>query len=185
MEIQTHIEKGWNSTLKFIGPSVLITFVCALVSFFSFGILAPVANAGYCQSLLLAQREGREPQVKDLFSHMSLFLPLLLLGLVAFIVICIGLMLLVLPGLALFLLLVFGLFYLFPLLTDKKMKTIDAIRKSWDMAIADPIGDHVVIVVIYMALIALGGSVFLGIFFTQPLATFIYLSFYEDRVKVS
>jgi hypothetical protein len=75
MDFKRHIETAWNLTLRHIVALILITLVLLAVSVFSLGILAPVAFAGYTQSLLLLIRNGREPNARDLFSHMKLFLP--------------------------------------------------------------------------------------------------------------
>ncbi len=42
MDFKKHLETGWQNTLKFIGPVILLTFIQVLVSIFSLGILAPV-----------------------------------------------------------------------------------------------------------------------------------------------
>jgi hypothetical protein len=183
MDLKKHLEKGWNSFLQFIGPVLLVTLVQIVVSIFSLGILAPVTSAGYFQSLLRAQREGRTPEVKDLFSHMSLFLPLLVFGIVAFFAIILGFMLLVLPGFGMMILLAFACLYFLPLMTDQKMGLIDALKKSWQMAVMDPIADHIIITIVYIALLSVGCSLPFVILLAQPLATFILLSFYEDRLK--
>jgi hypothetical protein len=182
MELKNHLEIGWNTFLKFIGPALLLTFVHLLVFFFSFGILGPVSSAGYFQSLLRAQREDRIPEVKDLFAHMSLFLPLLIFGFLSFCATAIGFILLVLPGFAMMLLLVFACLYLLPLMTDKKLGLFAALQSSWQMAVAPPIMDHVVIAIVYVALISVGGSLPFVILFSQPLATFIVVSFYQERL---
>jgi hypothetical protein len=184
MELKNHLEAGWNTFLKFIGPALLVTFVMVVVSLFSFGILAPVTSAGYFHSLLRAHREDRAPQVGDLFSYMSLFLPLLLFGFLSFCAITLGFVLLVLPGFAMMLLLVFACLYLMPLMTDKKMGLFSALQGSWDMAVAQPIMDHVVIAIVYVSLISIGGSMPFVILFAQPLATFIVVSFYQERLNV-
>lgn len=183
MDLQKHLENGWKSFVRFIGPSLLLTFVLFVVMFLSLGILAPVTSAGYYQSLLRARREGRPPEVKDLFSHMSLFLPLFLFGLIAFIVITIGFIFLILPGLVLMLLLAFGCLYLLPLMTDQKLGLIEALKQSWDMAVQDPIADHIIITIVYVALISVGGSLPFVILLAQPLATYILLSFYDERLE--
>lgn len=183
MDLKVHLEKGWNNFLQFIGPALLLTFVQIVVSIFSLGILAPVTAAGYFHSLLLAQREGRTPAVKDLFSHMSLFLPLLAFGFVAFLVVAFGFMLLFLPGFAVMIFIAFSCLYLLPLMTDRKLGLIEAVKESWNMAVKDPIADHVIITIVYVAIISIGGSVPLLILLAQPLATFILLSFYDERLN--
>lgn len=183
MDLKKHLETGWNTTLKFIGPVLLITFVQILVSVCSLLILAPVTTAGYFQSLLLAQREGRVPEVKDLFSQMSLFVPLLIFGILAFIALALGYLLLILPGIALSIFLVFSCLYLLPLMTDQNLDIVEALKESWDMAVKDPIADHIIIVLVYIAILSIGGSLPFVILLAQPLGTFILLSFYEDRVE--
>jgi hypothetical protein len=185
MDLKKHLEKGWSNTVNFIGPVLLLTFVQIIVIFCSLGILAPVTSAGYFHSLLLAQREGRTPEIKDLFSQMSLFLPLFLFGLVVFAVVGIGFMLLILPGLAVTVLLIFACLYMLPLMTDKELGLIDALKESWAMAVKDPIGDHIIVAIVYMGILSIGGSIPFVILAAQPLATFILLSFYDERVAVT
>ncbi len=182
MDLKKHLEQGWSNTLKFIGPVLLITFVQIIVIIFSLGFLAPVTTAGYFQSLLLAQREGRTPEIRDLFSQMSLFLPLLLFGFVVMIAVVFGFMLLILPGFAVTVLLIFACLYMLPLMTDKGLGLIEALKESWAMAVKDPIGDHIIISLVYMGILSVGGSLPFVILAAQPLATFILLSFYEERV---
>ena len=184
MDLQRHLQQGWQSFLQFIGPSLLVTFVFFTVTILSLGILGPVTSAGYFQSLLGAQRDGRSPEVKDLFSHMSLFLPLFFFGLVAFCIIMIGFMFLFLPGVGVAVFLTFSCLYLLPLMTDKKLGLIEGIKASWSLAVADPMGDHVIITIVYIALLSIGGSVPFLILLAQPLATFILLSFYDERTKL-
>ncbi len=180
MDFKKHLLLAWNLTLKFIVPLVLMTLVMALVSFFSLGILAPVAMAGYMHSILLTVREGREPKIGDLFAFMRLFLPLLLFGLLAFIAIMIGFVLLVLPGLALTLLLAFGAIYMLPLMTDKGLGVVDALKESFRLAFKVNIGEHVVVVLIFWLIQAIGGSVAIGALFTTPIATLFLMSVFEE-----
>jgi hypothetical protein len=77
MDFKRHIETAWNLTLANIVSLILMTLVMVAISSLTLGILAPVTMAGYTQSLLQLVRNGREPKVQDLFSHMNLFLPLL------------------------------------------------------------------------------------------------------------
>lgn len=181
MDFKKHLLLAWELTLKFIVPLVLMTLVLFLVSFFSLGILAPVAMAGYTHALLLVVRDGREPKIGDLFSFMHLFFKLLLFAVLAFICIVIGLALLVLPGLALGLLLAFGAVYMLPLMTDKGMGLMDALKESFRMAFKVNVGEHVVVVLIFWLIQAIGGSVAIGALFTTPIATLFLMSVFEDQ----
>jgi len=183
MDFKHHLENGWNNTLQFIVPVILLTLVQLIVIMFSFGILAPVTTAGYMQSLLLALREGREPKIGDLFSEMRLFLPLFVFGLLAFIVTMLGFVMVILPGIAIAGFIVFATIYMMPLMSDKNMGLMDAIKESWSMATRSPVSDQFILVVLYMVIVALGGSIAIAILFTQPLATFFILSVYEERLQ--
>ena len=185
MDFKKHLEIGWQSTLKFIGPVILLTFLQVLVTVVSLGIMAPVTTAGYMKSLLLAAREGRVPEVKDLFSEMSLFLPLLGFAFVIIVVIGIGFMFLVLPGFILMLLFLFASLYMLPLMVDRRLGVIDALKASWEMATRNPIADQAIITIIYIAILSIGGSIPFAILVAQPLATFIILSVYQERLGTS
>lgn len=183
MNFQEHLSVAWQNTLKFIGPVLLLTLGQIVVSTFSFGILAPVTMAGYMQSLLLALRDGREPELKDLFSEMQLFFPLLLFGFLVAIAIFFGFLLLVLPGILMTAALVFGSMYMVPLMSDQDMGLMDALKASWEMATEEPWTNQIILTLLYLIIISLGGTVVVAIFFTQPLATFLILSAYEERIQ--
>ncbi|MFO7786084.1 MAG: hypothetical protein ACQET7_09850 [Thermodesulfobacteriota bacterium] len=183
MDFKAHIETAWNLTIRYIAPLILMTIVMFAVSLITLGILAPVTMAGYMHAVLLMVREGREPRVQDVFSQMRLFLPLFLLGLVIMVVIMIGFMLLVLPGILASVAAAFFLLYVLPLMTDKGMGVMEAVKESFRMSTEKSIVDQLVIVVIYLGLSAIGGSVFIGWLFTQPFATVFLMSAYEEKVK--
>lgn len=183
MDFKQHILTAWNLTLGHIVPLILMTLVMLGVSSLTLGILAPVTMAGYTQSLLQTIRSGREPKVQDLFTHMNLFLPLLGFGIAVFVVTLIGFTLLVLPGIVLVLAITFCCIYMLPLMTDRKMGLLEAIKESYAMARSGQLADHVVVVVIFVALTMIGGTVFIGVLFTQPLATLFLLSTYEEKTK--
>jgi hypothetical protein len=182
MDFKEHLETAWKSTLKFLGPVILLTLAQLLISTFSLGILAPVTMAGYMQSLLLALRHGREPEVKDLFSEMRLFLPLIGFSFVVMIALMIGFIFLILPGILMAAALVFGTLYMVPLMTDKGMGLMDALKGSWKMATEAPWTDQIVVTVLYMVIVSAGSSMLVAILFAQPLASFLVLAVYEQRL---
>lgn len=183
MDFKEHLKTAWESTLQYIVPVILLTLVQLLVITFSLGILAPATTAGYTQSLILALREGREPKIGDLFSEMRLFLPLLGFGILAALLSFLGFLLLILPGFLVIAFLVFATIYMMPLMTDKEMGLFDAIKESWNMAVRKPLSDQVILMVLYMLIISVGGSIPLALVFAQPLATFFMISVYEERLQ--
>ena len=183
MDFKKHFEIAWQNTLKFIGPVLLLTLVQVIVVLFSLGILAPVTTAGYMHSLLRALREDRPPEIRDLFSHMALFLPLFGFFVLVMIVTGIGFMFLVLPGMAVALFIIFATLYMIPLMIDKDRGIMDALKESWEMAVREPISDQIVISIAYLVIMSIGGSVPFAILIAQPFAMFLLLSVYEERLK--
>lgn len=181
MDFKKHLETAWQLTLKFIGPLILMTLVLFIVTCVTLGILAPVTLAGYMQAILLMVRDGREPKVQDLFAQMGLFFPLLAFGIAVFILIMIGLLLLVLPGIIVILAISFSCLYMLPLMTDKQIGLMDAIKTSYAMARQGALLDHIVVMLLFLGIAGIGGSVFIGWLFTQPLATVFLLSVYEEK----
>jgi uncharacterized membrane protein len=183
MDFKKHMEIAWNLTLRHIVALILMTLVMFGVGFLTLGILGPVTMAGYMQSILRMMRDGREPKIQDLFSEMRLFLPLLGFGIVVFIAAMVGFMLLFLPGVVVILAVTFCCLYMLPLMTDRKLGLVDAIKKSYAMSIKDQLVEHLVVVIIFMAIVMIGSSVFIGALFTQPLATIFLLSTYEEKIS--
>ena len=183
MDFKKHLETAWNLTLKFLAPLVFMTLVMFILWILTLGILAPVTMAGYMQSLLLIVRDGREPKIQDLFSQMKLFLPLLGFGIVVFIITMIGFILLVLPGVIISLGVSFVCLYMLPLMTDKKLGLIEAIKESFSMTTHDVLIDQLLVFILFMGISAVGSAVFIGALFTQPLATIFLLSVYEEKTS--
>ncbi len=184
MDFKAHVETAWNLTLRHIVPLILMTLALSVVGFLSLGILAPVTMAGYMHAILLMIREDREPGAQDIFSHMRLFLPLLGFGLAVFLVITVGFALLVLPGILAVLAISFGCLYVLPLMTDRGLGVVEAVKESFRMSTGKNSLDQVVVVVLFLGLCAVGGSVFIGWLFTQPFATVFLLSVYEEKRRI-
>lgn len=183
MDFKKHLEIAWNTTLEHIVMLILMTLVLLVVSFFTLGILAPVVMAGFTQAVIELMRNGREPRIDDLFSQMKLFLPLLGFTFIVFLATLVGLVLFVLPGFAIVLVVTFGCLYMLPLMTDKNMGLIEAIKSSWAAAIGDSMADHIVVVILYIGLIAIGSSIFIGTLLTLPFATVFLISVYFEKVS--
>ncbi len=182
MDFKNHLEAAWSTTLQHIAMLILMTLVALVVSGLTVGILLPVVMAGFTQSIVQLMRDGREPRIEDLFSQMKLFLPLFGFSIVVFIAIVVGFFLLVLPGLAVVFAVTFGCLYMVPLMTDRNMDLVEAVKTSWKMAFDDSIADHIVVVILFIGLISIGTSVFVGILLTQPFATVFLISVYLEKV---
>jgi len=182
MDFKHHLATAWQLTLKHIVPLILMTLVMSVLTFLTLGILAPVMLAGYWQAILIMVRTGREPRIQDIFSQMHLFLPLLAFFILVLIAVAVGFTLFYLPGIAALCGVAFASLYLLPLMTDQKLGLQAALKQSWEMAINGNIADHVVVVILFLGFFAIGGSVFLGILFTQPFSTIFVSSVYLERI---
>ncbi len=184
MDFKSHLENAWHLCLKNIAPLILITLVLSILSIITLGLFTPVLLPGYVYSLLLLIRDGREPRIQDLFSHLSLFLPLFLLSIpiLVFLATMVAFKLFFLPGIAVVCMVTFGGIYILPLMVDKKLGLLDAVKGSWEMAVQGNIADHIVLVILFIGLISIGSSVFIGTLFTQPFATVLVLSVYIERI---
>ncbi len=181
MDFKAHFEIAWNITLKYIAPLIIMTLVMIIVSLLSLGILAPVTMAGYMHAVLLILREGREPKLQDLFSQMKLFFPLLGFGIIVFVGMMIGYMILILPGILFILAVSYCCLYMLPIMTDRGLGLIDAVKESYSITMKGNMVDNIAVFIIFMGLLAAGSSVFIGCLFTQPFATIFLLSVYEDK----
>ena len=183
MDFKYHLETAWRLTLKFIVSFIIMTLVMLGVSFITFGILAPVLMAGYTQAILLALREGREPKVQDIFSEMRLFFPLLGLSVVCFIAVMVGFMLLFLPGILVVLGISYCCFFLIPLLTDKRLDLVSALKESYEASMSGNKVEHLIAVILFLIISAIGSTIIIGAVFTTPLATAFLVSIYEERFR--
>ena len=181
MDFKEHFERSWKVFTAFLAPILINTVMVFGVSVITLGIMAPVVSAGYMQSLLMALRDDRKPEVRDLFAHMNLFLPLLGFGIVFAIAVFVGLVVLVLPGIAVILAGIFFLIYMLPLMTDQQMTLFDAIKESSRMALEEPISEHLAVVAVYVVLGSIGNSTGIGALFTQPYSCLFVLSTYEQK----
>ena len=182
MDFKELIVNSWHNTLNHIGPLLLITFVQLVLIMVTLGILAPVTTAGYVHSLMQVVRDDRKPEVGDLFSQMRLFFPLFLLSILVAVVAFIGFSLLVLPGFAVIAFIAFAAFYLLPFMVDQQLGLFDALKASWQTAMQEPVSEHIIVVIIYVAIMSVGSSLWFGFLITQPMATFIMVEAYHNRV---
>ncbi len=181
MDFQKHFGQTWKIFADNIVSLLIVTLVYLVVSAITFGIMMPVMTAGYMQSLLLLIREERVPEVRDLFSEMNLFFPLLAFTVIVGVIATVGLLLLVLPGLAVIIGVSFFCLYMLPLMTDQKKGIVDAVKESYRMVLQPPMSEHVAVVGVALIISSIGGSVAFGLLLTQPFVTLFILSVYEGK----
>ncbi|MBN1102322.1 MAG: hypothetical protein JXL84_02790, partial [Deltaproteobacteria bacterium] len=102
---------------------------------------------------------------------------------VVFLATLFGFMLLVIPGIVISLAVAFFCLYMLPLMTDRRMGLIEALKESYALSLRGNLGDQIVAVILFLGISAVGGSVFVGFLFTQPLATLFLVSVYEEKTR--
>lgn len=182
MDFKTHLETAWHQTLKYLAPLILMTLVMVVISVLTAGIFALTMMAGYLQAITEMMRHDRQPRIQDLFSRVDLFFPLLVFSVGAAVAVAIGFKLLILPGLAVTCFLAFGCLYVIPLMVDRGMGLMDAIKTSWQLAIQDSLADQIVVAILYVGFVSIGLSTLgLGTLITQPFATVFLVSVYFEK----
>lgn len=181
MDFNNHFRTSWNLTLGFIVPLIILTLVMFGLCVLTLGVLAPPLMAGYTYALLRLIREKREPKINDLFSQMKLFLPLLGFSVAAFILVFVGFMILFIPGLVITFALAFCCIYMLPLMVDKNLNLLDALKQSYSMAVNGEVMDHIVLVILYFGIQVIGSSIFIGTLFALPFSTLLLLLVYEEK----
>ncbi|MFH1157179.1 MAG: hypothetical protein V1793_25570 [Pseudomonadota bacterium] len=172
----------WEQSRQNILPLLINTLILLAVSLISFGILAPVAMAGYCSSIHRMVKDGREPQAADLFCEMRLFIPLAVFGLATLLTVLFGIMFFVLPGIIVIFALSFTCLYMIPLMVDKRLGIVDAVKESFAMARRGPVMDHILTILIIIGAQIVGGSFLLGTLVTTPLTTVFLMNVYEYKL---
>jgi hypothetical protein len=183
MNFKQLIETSFNLTLQNVVALILLTLLLVAIGTLSLGLLAPVVSAGYMQAIILMVREGREPRMQDIFSQMHLFFPLLGFGILASVLIFIGYVSLVLPGILLACLITYACLYMLPLMTDKKMPLVDAVKESWQMTTTGSLADNIIVAVLFIGVVTIGGSTLIGTLITQPFATVFLAVVYEEKIR--
>ena len=123
--------------------------------------------------------DGQKPKLEDLYKSYPLFVNYLLASILVGLMVVAGLILLVIPGIYLALKYQFTLF----LVVDKKMKVMDAIKKSGEMTegkLMDLLGLALVAILITMlGALALG----VGLLVSTPVTMLAYAYVYRQLSK--
>ena len=149
MDFKHHLETAWKTLLDHIASLLILTLATVATAFFSLGILAPVAFAGYVHAIVRLLQEGREPKPEDVFSQMRLFLPLFFFGVAVFAGAMLGFALLFIPGVLFLIAVSFCCMYVIPLMVERDLGLVDAVMESYDMVTKDGVSNHIVTLIIF------------------------------------
>jgi hypothetical protein len=125
MNLLFHLGNAWKlltrAPLLFIGGSLLISVLVVV----SFGILIGPLYGSYMEAMIRLQRDGRQPQLKDLFSGLARFRQLFPMFFLALLTI-VGFMLYVVPGLLILTMWIYTL----PLMAVNRLSLVTAMNEG-------------------------------------------------------
>jgi uncharacterized membrane protein len=165
LDIGEILKLGWADFTRSAVPYIVGIILVGLISLVSLGICMPAMLLGYYRMGLKAAR-GESVVVGDVFSGFSDFLPSLLLAIVMVILITIGFVLLILPGIAL----CYLLFWAFVLMADGERNIMTCMKRSFEYN-SNHVGEMLVVVLVIFLISAAGGAVPFGALVTTPVAT--------------
>ena len=150
LDVGLTMKQAWRLFVKDIGPLLIAGLITVALSVLTIGILAGPLTAGLYGMVMARVREGRQPEVGEVFDQFDRFWSFL--GATLVLVILIGLAFVTIVGG--FLLATIWL-YVFPLMVERGMGLGEAMKTSKDMVVENGFWEHLALVLI----LAIIGSV--------------------------
>lgn len=150
LDVGLTMKQAWRLFVKDIGPLLIAGLITVALSVLTIGILAGPLTAGLYGMVMTRVREGRQPEVGEVFNQFDRFWAFL--GATLVLVILIGLAFFTIVGG--FLLATIWL-YVFPLMVERGMGLGEAMKTSKDMVVENGFWEHLALVLI----LAIIGSV--------------------------
>jgi hypothetical protein len=162
MDFNRLFKVSFDQFVKGIVKLILFGLVGCLLCFTI--VLIPTVMRGFTRGMLRYVREGIEPQFDELWSFED-FLQTLLLLVLGGIAVCIGLALLVIPGVVLMVWWMYALFFM----VDRKLTFSEAMAASKRLVTTGGFWDHFVVLLVMTVLNSLGtGLAGVGTLITAP-----------------
>jgi uncharacterized membrane protein len=179
MDIGKCVSDSWNATAKYPIPLVLGWLGATILGAVSLGILAAPTMAGVMVMYLRARR-GETPEFNQIFSFLNKTLPLLVATIVLVLLVGLGLVCLVIPGLVF----IAWWMHVLLLMADGGLGLGEAMRESRRSVTAGGVGIHILFLAILCVLMAAGSALAgVGVLLTGPLTTGAIAMAYADRSK--
>jgi len=156
-----------------LSVSTLVVFALGMITF---GLLFGPLIAGLA-SMFNKAKSGNKPTFDDLFKYNGKFIIIVLMGILTGILVFIGFIFLVLPGI---LLATLWMYSLFAIAFDNK-GIIDAMKTSWAFVMKNGLWQNVVILLAIGILNCIGGAVVVGPLITIPLSMGFLAMLYDEN----
>ena len=177
IDISLAFKGGWKAFTADIVPLLVGGLIACLLSVITLGILAGPLFAGLYTMVSGRIRDGRRAQVGDVFSCMNRFWDFFAAALVLFVLI--GLASLTIVG---GILLATIWLYVFPLMVDRGIGLGEAMAASYHLVVDNGFWEHLVVVLMFIALNAVARGL-LGLFFTPFMLATITAAYYVTDGK--
>jgi hypothetical protein len=144
MDFSGIFRDAWRIFVKDIGVLIMATLIAVAISVVTIGILSGKMFGGLYLMILRRLRDGQAPEIGDVFECKRGWLELFIATLVMAIIIAVGLILFIVPGLyiaAIWL-------YVIPLMIEKDLDFGEARKQSRALVETAGVWDRVVIVII-------------------------------------
>jgi uncharacterized membrane protein len=163
LDYEDIFSRSWNAFKDNVAAFIIATIIVVFGSIF----IVTIAPLFYGLTYMAVKGlRGEKVEINDVFEGFNRFVKSWVLLLVSVILIGIGYMLLVLPGLILSILLIYSL----PLLVIKDYGAMDAIKESIDISKQNFL-DSLVLLIIVAIISAIGGITYIGSLVTTPIIT--------------
>ena len=180
------LSRSWDALsskwLLAIGIVLLHSIINSVVGSVGFGLgtlaLSGALSFGLCRTMVLIYR-GHTPQFETYFDGFKHYLPTLVAFLLVSVIVLVGFVLLIIPGI----IAAIGLSQTFYILQDHpELGAEGAIRESWRLTWTNGNMLKVFFMGILSAFVALGGllALFVGLFFAIPLVSVMAGGLYEE-----
>lgn len=179
MDIGKYITDSWNIYIKNFFSILISLIIVGILSVCTIGILAVPLSMGFMMMFVKVKR-GQEIQVNDVFAYINKFLPLLLGAIVLYIIIIIGFILIIIPGL------IFAAWWMYTFLymVDKNMGFGDAMKASKQLVSSKGILMHILFLIVCGFIGGIGSAIFgIGQLLTLPIGLGALALAYEDESK--
>lgn len=179
MDIGKAVEDAWRLFVADIAPLIIGALIVFVLSIVSLGILAGPLWGGLSKMVAQRVRYGRSADFGDIFSAFDRFWTLFGGALVIGILVALGTLLLIVPGLLLAAIWI----YVPMFVVDQEMRLGEAMAASRDLVMRNGLGTHVAVVLLLAILATVGGwLVGIGFLLTWPLSvTFVAGLYFRAR----
>ncbi len=174
MDIGEYIKSSWKGTIENVINLWVAGLIASLLSLVTLGILGGVLMTGWLMMYVKLFRDGKKPEIGDVFGYFNQFAPLFLLWLLIVVTVLLACVIfvvlparitpfMVIPGTIIFLacsiVICTVLLYSFALIADQGKGVKESIIASKDKVVAAGFPMHIILVVVVSVISSVGGLI--------------------------